>query len=327
MHFPAPVNSGEGAEGSKDRQVHPVNQDQDDQRNKDADGAPDRDVMVLVAGGNREHLGEQLHVGLRLSIRCQSDGGSLASTPNPTPGRADRRQAGMARLPGTHCGTAEWYCLSVDSETRKRIPEAPMLKGFKDFILRGNVIELSIAVVVGTAFTALVSAFTSNIVNPIIAAAGGVQTEGLGFPIWPGNDKTFVNIGAVITAFVTFLITAAVVYFIFVAPMNRINSLVKKPAGNGGARGRAHPGGHRTARRDPGPADPARRQRQGTDLRRRHGFFHEDARKLALTSGLVLTSGRVQTSGRVRRWPPPTAGTRRSICRGARSPECLLPRA
>ncbi len=103
-----------------------------------------------------------------------------------------------------------------------------MLKGFKDFILRGNVIELSIAVVVGTAFTALVSAFTSNIVNPIIAAAGGVETNGLGFPIWPGNDKTFLNFGAVITAFVTFMITAAVVYFIFVAPMNRINHMVKK---------------------------------------------------------------------------------------------------
>ena len=103
-----------------------------------------------------------------------------------------------------------------------------MLKGFKDFILRGNVIELSIAVVVGTAFTALVSAFSSNIVNPIIAAAGGVETKGLGFPIWPGNEKTFVDFGAVITAFVTFLVTAAVVYFIFVAPMNRINQLVKK---------------------------------------------------------------------------------------------------
>jgi large conductance mechanosensitive channel len=102
-----------------------------------------------------------------------------------------------------------------------------MLKGFKDFILRGNVIELSIAVVVGTAFTALVTAFTTNIINPIIAAAGGVEANGLGFHIWPGNDKTFVNVGAVITAFVTFLITAAVVYFIFVAPMNRINRVVK----------------------------------------------------------------------------------------------------
>jgi large conductance mechanosensitive channel len=103
-----------------------------------------------------------------------------------------------------------------------------MLKGFKDFILRGNVIELSTAVVMGTAFTALVTAFTSNIVNPVIAAAGGMETDGLGFHIWRGNDKTFVNFGAVVTAFVTFLITAAVVYFIFVAPMSRINQMVKK---------------------------------------------------------------------------------------------------
>ncbi|MFH5879120.1 large conductance mechanosensitive channel protein MscL [Arthrobacter sp. NA-172] len=105
-----------------------------------------------------------------------------------------------------------------------------MLKGFKDFVLRGNIIELSIAVVIGTAFTALVAAFTTNIVNPIIAAAGGVNAQGLGFSIWPDNPKTFVNFGAVITAFVTFVITAAVVYFIFVAPMNRINELTKRRA-------------------------------------------------------------------------------------------------
>lgn len=107
-----------------------------------------------------------------------------------------------------------------------------MLKGFKDFILRGNVIELAIAVVVGTAFTALVSAFTTNIVNPVIAAAGGVNAGGLGFRIWPDNPATFVNFGAVITAFVTFMITAGVVYFIFVAPMNKLNALVKNRRGS-----------------------------------------------------------------------------------------------
>ncbi|OFI36958.1 mechanosensitive ion channel protein MscL [Arthrobacter sp. SW1] len=107
-----------------------------------------------------------------------------------------------------------------------------MLKGFKDFILRGNVIELAIAVVVGTAFTALVTAFTTNIINPVIAAAGGVNANGLGFRIWPDNPATFVNIGAVITAFVTFLITAAVVYFIFVAPMNKFNAMVKSRRGD-----------------------------------------------------------------------------------------------
>lgn len=102
-----------------------------------------------------------------------------------------------------------------------------MLKGFKDFILRGNVIELAIAVVIGSAFTALVAAFTTNIINPVIAAAGGVNADGLGFRIWQDNPATFINFGAVLTALVTFVITAGVVYFIFVAPMNKINSLVK----------------------------------------------------------------------------------------------------
>ncbi|WP_416403803.1 large conductance mechanosensitive channel protein MscL [Arthrobacter sp. LFS091] len=102
-----------------------------------------------------------------------------------------------------------------------------MFKGFKDFILRGNVIELAIAVVIGSAFTALVGAFTNHIINPVIAAAGGMNAEGLGFKIWENNPATFVDFGAVLTALITFVITAAVVYFIFVAPMNKINSLVK----------------------------------------------------------------------------------------------------
>lgn len=96
-----------------------------------------------------------------------------------------------------------------------------MIKGFRDFILRGNVIDLAIAVVVGSAFTALVSAFTANIISPVIASAGGIDAAGLGFPIRPGNAATFVDVGAVLTAVVTFLITAAVVYFVFVVPMNR----------------------------------------------------------------------------------------------------------
>jgi large conductance mechanosensitive channel len=99
-----------------------------------------------------------------------------------------------------------------------------MLRGFRNFILRGNVVELSIAVVIGAAFTALVGSFTQNILNPLIAAAGWVDAEGLGFRIWRGNPDTFVDIGAVITAVVTFLITAAVVYFCVVVPMNRINA-------------------------------------------------------------------------------------------------------
>ncbi len=101
-----------------------------------------------------------------------------------------------------------------------------VIKGFRDFILRGNVIELAIAVVIGSAFTALVGAFTANIIQPVIASAGGVDV-GLGFWIRPGNDATFVDIGAVITAAVTFLITAAVVYFLFVMPMNRATARLR----------------------------------------------------------------------------------------------------
>ena len=99
-----------------------------------------------------------------------------------------------------------------------------MLKGFKDFILRGNVVSLAIAVVIGAAFTAVVGAFTAAIIQPLLAAVGGVNADGLGFSIRSDNPTaTFVNIGALITAVITFIITAAVVYFVFVAPMNVIN--------------------------------------------------------------------------------------------------------
>ena len=109
-----------------------------------------------------------------------------------------------------------------------------MLKGFKEFIMRGNVVELAIAVVIGVAFQALVSAFVSSIVTPIMNAFGGHNTNGLGFSLrhTPGVPKgskldvlgasTFINISAIINAIIVFITTAAVVYFVFVAPMNLI---------------------------------------------------------------------------------------------------------
>lgn len=97
-----------------------------------------------------------------------------------------------------------------------------MLNGFKNFILRGNIIELAIAVVIGTAFTALVSAFAKYIINPIIAAFGGKSVDGLAFYLIPSNKATLIDFGSLITAFLTFLITAAVVYFVFVLPMNKL---------------------------------------------------------------------------------------------------------
>lgn len=95
-----------------------------------------------------------------------------------------------------------------------------MLKGFKDFLLRGNVVDLAVAVVVGAAFTAIVTAFTSNIVNPLISSIGASSDLGWGFFIRAGNDATFVNLGAVITAVINFVIIAAVVYFVLILPVN-----------------------------------------------------------------------------------------------------------
>jgi large conductance mechanosensitive channel len=105
-----------------------------------------------------------------------------------------------------------------------------MFKGFKEFILRGNVVDLAIAVVIGTAFTAVVSAFVGKIITPIINALPGANSQGLGFSLRHGakfTDKsgantTFVDISGIINAIIVFVITAAVVYFLFVLPMNKL---------------------------------------------------------------------------------------------------------
>ena len=97
-----------------------------------------------------------------------------------------------------------------------------MLKGFKDFLLRGNVVDLAVAVVVGAAFTAIVTAFTTNIINPLVAAVGGSNELGWGVKILSSNDATFINIGAVITAIINFIIIAAVVYFVLTGTMTLV---------------------------------------------------------------------------------------------------------
>ena len=100
-----------------------------------------------------------------------------------------------------------------------------MLQGFKDFIMRGNVIDLAVAVVIGGAFTAIVTAFSDNLINPLIASIGGAEVNGLGFNIISGNDATFLDFGAVITAAINFLLIAAVVYFVIAAPMNELKEI------------------------------------------------------------------------------------------------------
>lgn len=103
-----------------------------------------------------------------------------------------------------------------------------MLKGFKEFLMRGNIVDLAVAVVIGTAFTAVVTKFTEVIINPLIAAVGAAEAPGWGFYVRAGDEATFVNIGAVITALINFLIVAAVVYFLVVLPFNKLQERRKR---------------------------------------------------------------------------------------------------
>ncbi|OHV68246.1 mechanosensitive ion channel protein MscL [Pseudofrankia sp. BMG5.36] len=95
-----------------------------------------------------------------------------------------------------------------------------LLKGFKQFILRGNIIDLAVAVVVGLAFTALVTSLVENIFTPLIAAIGGKQDfSALHFKI---HNSVFLY-GRFINSAITFLTVAAVIYFLVVLPLAKLN--------------------------------------------------------------------------------------------------------
>ena len=99
-----------------------------------------------------------------------------------------------------------------------------MIRGFRDFLMRGNVVDLAIAVVIGVAFAAVINAFVTAIVKPIINAFPGASTNGWGFSLRGGklSGPTFINISTIINAIIVFLITAAVVYFVIVVPMTKL---------------------------------------------------------------------------------------------------------
>ncbi|HTF11477.1 MAG TPA: large conductance mechanosensitive channel protein MscL [Asanoa sp.] len=93
-----------------------------------------------------------------------------------------------------------------------------MLKGFKDFIMRGNVVDLAVGIVIGAAFTGVVTQFTKSFLEPLIKLLGGGGVEG-GKPKINGVEfdwAGFLNIA------ITFFLTAAVLYFLVVYPMNRL---------------------------------------------------------------------------------------------------------
>jgi large conductance mechanosensitive channel len=101
------------------------------------------------------------------------------------------------------------------------------VKGFRDFITRGNLIDLAVAVVIGTAFTAMVTAIVGDVITPLIAAIwGNPDISRWHFEV---HHSTF-HIGNLLNAVVSFLIVAAVVYFLIVLPMAKLMSRFAKAA-------------------------------------------------------------------------------------------------
>ena len=94
-----------------------------------------------------------------------------------------------------------------------------MVKGFKNFLMRGDVVVLSIGLIVALAFNTLIKSFTTNVINPIINRAEGHQALGLGVQLGSkGSVATFLNVGGFVSSAIYFLIFMGVVYFVIVLP-------------------------------------------------------------------------------------------------------------
>lgn len=108
-----------------------------------------------------------------------------------------------------------------------------MIKGFREFILRGNVIDLAVAVVIGAAFTGIVNAIVAGVINPMIALI--FQADSLNNLTWEVptlmGGSTVFSWGMVVGAIINFLAVAVVVYFVFVLPMNRAKERAAARAG------------------------------------------------------------------------------------------------
>jgi large conductance mechanosensitive channel len=102
-----------------------------------------------------------------------------------------------------------------------------MLKGFRDFILRGNVVDLAVAVILGAAFNAIVASLVADVLNPLIAATVG-KPDFSSVVIHVGGGV--IKVGNFFNATVSFLIVATVVYVAIVLPMNAMQARMKKPA-------------------------------------------------------------------------------------------------
>ncbi|MUL77887.1 large-conductance mechanosensitive channel protein MscL [Mycolicibacterium sp. CBMA 226] len=103
-----------------------------------------------------------------------------------------------------------------------------MFKGFKAFLMQGNIVDLAVAVVIGAAFTTLVKAFTDQVIQPLIASigAGGGRSYGI-LRIHLLGDN-YMDLNAVLSATINFVLVAAVIYFVIVLPYSRFRTVTEE---------------------------------------------------------------------------------------------------
>lgn len=99
-----------------------------------------------------------------------------------------------------------------------------MIKGFRDFVLRGNIVDLAVAFVMGAAFAKVVDTFVSAIVKPVLNAFPGAKSSGWGFSLRGGKleQATFIDLSTILNALIVFVLTALVLYLVLVVPMNKV---------------------------------------------------------------------------------------------------------
>lgn len=102
------------------------------------------------------------------------------------------------------------------------------MKGFRNFVFRGNIVELAVAFVIGLAFKDLITAFVDDIVNPVLAIFGG-KPDFSAVVLGPYNNA-LIKIGSFVTALIAFLIIAAAIYYMLVKPMESIQARHEKAA-------------------------------------------------------------------------------------------------
>jgi len=99
------------------------------------------------------------------------------------------------------------------------------LKGFKNFLMRGDVIVVAVGLVIALAFSGVITAFTTDVINPIVARFQGKNSVGLGVQLGQkGHTATFLNLGAFISAIIYFVIFVAIVYLVIVVPYKRVQA-------------------------------------------------------------------------------------------------------